>query len=342
MCYKKVTIDKPYHHVTYLAIINKPMRKFTAGTVIILLLILGCSMESGNKVFRFGKKGSPSTPQTKPEPPKFTVSKLPPTVDIHYSAQYCTECHVNIPRRGSNPQLRYGGDFKLLCRCHYSSTNNYVHPVDRRPSQDMLDRIPAQFPLWDGQITCITCHDIYIQCHDRPLDRVFLKDQKFLRGTPYETEFGICFRCHNVASYRKYNPHQQLNAQKEIIKDKCLYCHSAVPDTKQTSAKNAALIGNMKTLCIRCHMQAPRQDFHAKHLRKPTPEVLARMKQLEGQLNIILPLNKDGMITCATCHNPHEKGVIPDVRAGAKGAGEKWRQRLTDTNTLCIKCHPMR
>jgi hypothetical protein len=229
-----------------------------------------------------------------------------------------------------------------LCRCHYSASNNYVHPVDRRPSRNMIDRIPAQFPLWEGQITCITCHDIFIQCEDRPLDRAFLKDQKFLRGAPFETEADICFQCHNIESYRMYNPHLQLDAHKEIIKDKCLYCHSELPDEKQTNAKDARLIGNLQALCIRCHMKAPRQDFHAKHLRKPTAEVLDRIKQLEQQDNIILPLSEDGMITCATCHNPHEKGVIPDVRAGAKGAGEKWRQRLADTNTMCIKCHPLR
>jgi hypothetical protein len=229
-----------------------------------------------------------------------------------------------------------------LCRCHYSDTNNYVHPVDRRPSQAMLDRIPAQFPLWEGQIACSTCHDIYFQCQDRQSERIFLKDLKFLRGAPYETEFDICYRCHNIDSYRMYNPHLQLNAQKEIIKDKCLYCHSELPDEKQTIVKNARLIGNLQELCVRCHMRAPRQDFHSKHLRKPTPDVLNRMKQLEDQENIVLPLSKDGMITCATCHNPHEKGVIPDVRAGAKGAGEKWRQRIADTNTLCIKCHDLK
>ena len=87
-------------------------------------------------------------------------------------------------------------------------------------------------------------------------------------------------------------------------------------------------------------MQAPRQDFHARHLRKPSDEVLSRIKQMEDQHGIILPLNGEGMISCATCHNPHEKGVIPDIRAGAKGAGEDKRQRLEEK--MCIKCHPMR
>jgi hypothetical protein len=318
------------------------MKKLTAVTIILTLFSSACYLDTQNKETRFGKRGTLFTPRTEEAAPTPSVSTLPNTIDIHYSAKYCTECHVNIPRKGSNPQLRYGGDFKVLCRCHYSSSNNYVHPVDRRPSRNMIDRIPAQFPLWEGQITCITCHNIFIQCEDRPLDRAYLKDQKFLRGAPFETEADICFQCHNIESYRMYNPHLQLDAHKEIIKDKCLYCHSELPDEKQTNAKDARLIGNLQALCIRCHMKAPRQDFHAKHLRKPTAEVLDRIKQLEQQDNIILPLSEDGMITCATCHNPHEKGVIPDVRAGAKGAGEKWRQRLADTNTMCIKCHPLR
>jgi hypothetical protein len=139
-----------------------------------------------------------------------------------------------------------------------------------------------------------------------------------------------------------YNPHRQLNSQKEIIKEKCLYCHSELPDEQLTGAKDARLIGNLEPLCIRCHMKAPRQDFHAKHLRKPSAEVLTRIKQMEDQHDIILPLSEEGTITCATCHNPHEKGVIPDVRAGARGAGETRRRRLGENNHMCVKCHPMR
>lgn len=318
------------------------MKKLTAIAIVLALFITGCGLETKSKDSRFGKRGSLFALPKKDEKPRLPVLTLPNTVDIHYSAKYCTECHVNIPRKGSHPQLRYAGDFKALCGCHYNTSNNYIHPVDRKPSQDMMARIPAQFPLRDGQIACSTCHDIVIQCQDRQLDRAFLKDQKFLRGAPFETETSICFRCHNIESYRRYNPHRQLNSQKEIIKEKCLYCHSEVPDEKQTRAQDARLIGNLATLCIRCHMKAPRQDFHAKHLRKPSTEVLTRIKQMEDRHNIILPLNEEGMITCATCHNPHEKGVIPDVRAGAKGAGKTRRHRLANNNNMCIKCHPMR
>jgi len=316
------------------------MKKLTAIAIIITVFNTGCYLETITKDTRFGKRDAVITPQREPQKPTAPVSNLANTIDIHYSAKYCTECHVNIPRTGSHPQLRYAGDFKILCRCHYSTSNSYIHPVDRRPSREMIDRIPGQYPLQNGQIVCTTCHDIVFQCQDKPLDRAFLKDQNFLRGGPFKTETGICFECHNIESYQRYNPHRQLNAQKEIITDTCLYCHSELPDENQTSAKDARLIGDLKTLCVRCHMKEPRQDFHAKHLRTPSAEVLTRIKQLQDHNNIILPLSEDGMITCATCHNPHEKGVIPDVRAGATGAGEDKRQRLEEK--MCIKCHPMR
>jgi hypothetical protein len=318
------------------------MKKLTAIAIIITLFNMGCYLETIPKGTRFGNRDAVSTPQPEPEKSAAPVSTLSNTIDIHYSAQYCTECHVDVPRKGSHPQLRYAGDFKVLCRCHYSTSNNYNHPVDRKPSREMIDRIPAQFPLRAGQLACSTCHDIVDQCRDNQLERTFLKEQKFLRGGPFETKTSICFRCHNRKSYQMLNPHRQLNAQKEIIQEKCLYCHSQVPDENQTRTDDARLIGDFETLCIRCHMKTPRQDFHAKHLRKPTDEVLLRIKQMEDQHDIILPLNGEGMITCATCHNPHEKGVIPDIRAGAKGAGERLRHRLTNHNTMCIKCHAMR
>jgi len=90
---------------------------------------------------------------------------------------------------------------------------------------------------------------------------------------------------------------------------------------------------------VRCHNKTEKQTLHAKHLRRPTPKVLARMKKIEVEFGIVLPLNEEGKITCPTCHNPHEKGVIPDYRAGAKGAGKQNRQRLS--GNICIKCHQM-
>jgi cytochrome c peroxidase len=64
------------------------------------------------------------------------------------------------------------------------------------------------------------------------------------------------------------------------------------------------------------------------------------MKQMQAEFKIVLPLDQDGKVICVTCHNPHQKGLIPDQRAGATGAGAIHRHRLA--GNMCIKCHPMR
>jgi hypothetical protein len=314
------------------------MKKLTATAIILILICTGCYNDARDT--KFGRKATVFDAQGKKEKQKPFVSKVPFTTDIHYSAKYCTECHVSVPRKGSHLQLRYGGNYQQLCRCHYSSSANYIHPVDIAPSENLKAAIPAAFPLQEGKVTCSTCHDIVIQCQDNQTDKIFIKEQKFLRGAPYDTMMGICYKCHNKADYQMYNPHRQLNAKREILKQTCLYCHAEIPDEKHTRLKDAKLIGNMDALCIRCHTVEPRQTFHAKHLRKPSDEVLTTIKNMEAQHGILLPLSEEGRITCATCHNPHEKGVIPDRRLAASGASQTKRHRLQ--HDMCIKCHPMR
>lgn len=314
------------------------MKKLPAIALIIALFSLGCSYEA--KETRFGKTGTLLTSKSKPQEPEAeTASRLSNTTDIHYSARYCTECHVEIPPKKGPKFLKYGGDFKRLCRCHYDNEQNYIHPVDLEPSEALKPRIPPGLPLLDGKITCATCHDIFIQCHDKPTEKIFLKENKFLRGAPYPDRTDLCFKCHDIEQYRKYNPHLQLNEKEQIIEAKCLYCHNEVPDENRTGYEDIKLLANPEVICLGCHSRIIENQWHTRHLRKPPAEILKRIEELQVQYQIILPLDPDGKITCSTCHNPHQKGVIPDKRAGAKGAGEKFRHRLTDN--MCVRCHPM-
>ena len=61
------------------------------------------------------------------------------------------------------------------------------------------------------------------------------------------------------------------------------------------------------------------------------------MKQAEERLLVILPLVPRGRITCSTCHNPHQQGVIQH-EAAAKGAGATMKLRLP---SICFACHRM-
>jgi hypothetical protein len=258
--------------------------------------------------------------------------------NIHYTGKYCMVCHEQTPLKG-NKYLKYGEDYKQLCRCHYRTAARDVHPSDVEAPKEFKKRMPNDFPLRNGKIACITCHDVFAQCRNGKPNGAFKSGRNFLRGGPYKKQTTLCFKCHDNTKYEKFNPHNQLDKNGKIITLKCLYCHKKVPDVKTEGFKDVALIGGLGPLCVRCHHKEDKTTLHARHLRKPSDKVLARIKQMEIEFGIVLPLDDDGKITCATCHNPHEKGVIPAERAGAKGAGEVHRHRLP--GNICIKCHQM-
>ena len=62
----------------------------------------------------------------------------------------------------------------------------------------------------------------------------------------------------------------------------------------------------------------------------------APLLRLEDE-GIELPL-ADGRMHCATCHNPHPKGIIGRKEA-AIGAGEKHFLRIVSVHDLCMVCH---
>ncbi|MCK5287003.1 MAG: hypothetical protein KAJ59_04250, partial [Thermodesulfovibrionia bacterium] len=211
---------------------------------------------------------------------------------------------------------------------------SYIHPVDVVPSEEKKSKIPENLPLKDGKIYCGTCHDIYMQCQDNPEMKQWNK--RFLRGAPYSHRTDLCFYCHDEKKYKMLDPHDQLNANGDIIVEKCLYCHIEKPDEVHATFKDVKLVGNLEILCQRCHGERS-HPAGKNHLRKPSEMTLAVMKQEAEKFNIVLPLDYDGKITCSTCHNPHERGIIPAERAGAKGASERFRHRLP--GSICLACH---
>jgi hypothetical protein len=271
----------------------------------------------------------------------FPEGELSAETNVHFNARYCLACHTEVPAgRTGEKYLRYGGDYRRLCRCHYPEEGPiHTHPTAVQPTVEGNLSVPAAFPLEDGKTSCLTCHDVYIQCRNSESDRLLLKGQMFLRGQPYDKRIDFCYRCHDEGRYQKFNPHRQLDEQGNVIETRCLYCHAEAPDVRQTTWEDVKLIGSFTKLCLGCHFQAAKQALHARHLRRPDEAIRARMQALQTEFNIVLPLDHEGKVTCATCHNPHQKGLIPDQRAGARGAGAVHRHRIQEN--LCIKCHDM-
>jgi hypothetical protein len=302
-----------------------------------IFAVVGCQYQQKSSVFSQNGKSVSGAPP--PEDTIQVVRAIPDTTNIHYDGRYCLECHQEIPLPQSDDlSLKYNGDFRYLCSCHTKDRQMHPHPVNDRPSGKV--KIAEGFPLQEEKLACITCHDIVSQCEDNLEKKIVQQGQAFLRGAPYKTRSEICFRCHDSSRYQKYDPHRQLDESNQVISEKCLYCHTEVPDEKKTGMEDVKLIGNFGAICMGCHYRAARVPLHQKHLRKPSQEVMLQIERMQTQFNIVLPLDQNGQVTCVTCHNPHQKGLIPDKRAGAAGAGALHRHRLS--GNMCIKCHPMR
>ncbi len=250
---------------------------------------------------------------------------------FHYTGQYCKACHTTVPEGKADMRLKYGGDYNLLCKCH--APESYVHPVDLAPSHGLAKRIPTQLPLEDGKVTCLTCHDIHRQCSRREFDTTSV------RGAPYPNRLDFCYLCHDQSAYQPYNPHIQKTASGEKNPKTCLYCHAKVPDENVDTYESVQFVGDLVNLCQRCHRIDGNHSGNFDHMVKPSKKLLAVMKNMEVKFDIILPLDADGKLTCITCHNPHDKGIIPESLPSAKGAGAKFRHRLPER--ICIECHRM-
>jgi len=253
---------------------------------------------------------------------------------FHFSGKYCTECHEKVPEyKDQNPYLKFNGDFNLLCKCHFNIPGSLIHPVDIEPSKEKKTKIPQSFPLKNGKVVCSTCHNIYLQCQESKFKK------KTLRGSPYNKRYDVCYVCHNSTDYEMHNPHEQVDADKKIIVEQCLYCHVEKPDEKYSGSKDIILKSKIEVLCQRCHNIKGNHSGNVNHLRKPSAKAIKRMNKMKEKFNIILPLDNEGKLTCATCHNPHEKGVIKAEKPSAKGADDKYRHRLP--GKICTECHQM-
>jgi len=199
--------------------------------------------------------------------------------------------------------------------------------------------------------------------HARPLKR-FMVGLSPLAPT---RKIDLCFKCHDKeSSFRICDPHTQLDKERNIIREKCIYCHREKPDEKSANfsihPREITFNRDPDILCMGCHSRQyyVAHPMNANHILKPSVNMLSMMKETEAEFNIVLPLSYDGKIMCATCHNPHQRGVIPNEKEAAGGASEKFRIRLPEEadmaaaiktddkymtrvssfeNRICLACH---
>ena len=284
--------------------------------------------------------------------PKLIEDKLLTKFEIpnpHWNKDACLACHVGEPD-GPGSLLKAPSDASCFF-CHSESSHVDIHPVNLAPGKKMLARMPKAFKknLAKGDnTTCITCHDVILQC-TRGTTAARLHNRTFIRGGTYRSRTGFCYQCHDKAAYKKQNAHDQISDAGIVNEDKCLVCHKSVPKQNINSdATDTALQtdSNWSEICLNCHKWEPHpggnMNFFSTnkkppdHLVVPSSKIFKHMAKITKKSNIDMPLEPGtGKIYCATCHNPHERGVIKKV-SSAKGADEKGRLR---SSSICLICH---
>ena len=219
-----------------------------------------------------------------------------------------------------------GTDLTSKClECHNYWDNH--HPIGIVPSNPTN----YPFPLYNGKIMCLTCH---ISDH--------LESANLLRGGPYVDRREFCFKCHAEGKYAKINPHIMLDSNGKVRslngQPVCLFCHSAKPNPATDRTGDVLFRADVAFLCWRCHPPMANPMFFEEHFLVTPSMVMRRfMEEQEQRLLVTIPLVPRDRITCSTCHNPHQKGVIL-YGPSARGADSPRRLRLP-ADEICIVCH---
>jgi predicted CXXCH cytochrome family protein len=222
------------------------------------------------------------------------------------------------------------GDECLICHPDYKKNH---HPINFTPPEfDLVHVDKNKFPLFDGKIQCFTCHTADGMQN--------AGNDKLLRGGPYSENRQLCFQCHYKDKYSEIDVHlmHEKNGSYRVIYGKlvCTFCHPQNINNLYTT-DTVEFKADISFLCLRCHPEMSSPHIRL-HFNKVPPEKMKnKIEAFEKKYNVILPLVPKGRITCATCHNPHQKGVLVDEKAMA-GADSHYRLR-TEKNLLCYGCH---
>lgn len=211
----------------------------------------------------------------------------------HFQDTFCLTCHKKQPVKGGKL-----ADFTLLeadptdlCnRCHASGLAvSDIHPLRAVP-KGFGGKVPDLFPLTKGKLTCLSCHTPGDQTEFDPADPYFL------RGAPYANRNDICWKCHDKDAFARLDPHQDIQTGQG-----CEFCHQKKPDvSKKIDVAQLDFKGDIILLCLRCHAPIPHPADHD-HTGVPA-------ERWKENIAKDFPLDKQGRLTCASCHNPHVSG----------------------------------
>jgi hypothetical protein len=274
-----------------------------------------------------------------------TPRRVVPTVENpHWQASKCNMCHREESGRFQPIAPRDVDAGCLVCHDGVKAVAE-SHPVGW-PAAGPRTQTPDGWPLNDGRIGCLTCHDIRKHC-DSNATRPEL-NSALVRGYDPRDQTASCRNCH-VGSSMRVNPHLPRIEGLPGTGATCTFCHAGTPaiEPGPEVRVDPRLRGESTSICLGCHA------MHADpapegHLRRTVPaEILARIEKRRaaaGGTSRRLPLDNN-RVTCSTCHNPHaanyDTPAAPDDSPPAPpvGAPADMHKLRLDPLTLCAYCH---
>ncbi len=235
--------------------------------------------QPGIRVFAwYGRPIRKSADGTAPVGPARRAHQPAPTVENpHWSADKCDACH-----RMSGPIAMpiAPASVDAACITCHDGTKAVAesHPVGRIALTSSTTP-PTDWPLVDGRLGCLTCHDVKRHCDvtaARPAGNAAM-----LRGAALGGSVRFCLQCHEGSDSWRISPHQQTRDDGTIREETCGFCHTA------DSARIALAGGDKPVLrsrgsnvCLGCHSK--HWDYFPEgHVDRPlTSEIARRLGEL--------------------------------------------------------------
>ncbi len=296
-----------------------PRRLLTMASILVAAILLTALLAAAATTQPATEEASLAVTVPKAAPPK--------TVNPHWNAAGCVTCH---PTSQGKPRAIATGAVDALClSCHDGEhAAAEIHPIARAASNKVP--VPQAWPLVEGRIGCLTCHDVKQGCGkvtERPSS-----NSAFLRLASEDTPVGaFCVNCHQPERSPKFNPHLVMDANRQVQAERCGYCHNGPMETntmKRTGNQN--LRQSQLLLCRSCHPQH-HEIAKSSHiglkvkddtlafirareivglLNSPSDELVKQLRESKARPQFMLPA-ADGTLICTTCHNPHQAGTFP-------------------------------